>query len=347
MRAIEYSNPPLPEGVNVSGTHPLLDFARLAAALAAIVVIAAVILALVAERLASKVPFEMEQALAAQFSDRLPPPNGISRYLQGLADRLTAADPLPPGMKITVHFVDEPAVNAFATLGGHVVIYRGLMEAMPYENALAMVMAHEIAHVRLRHPANSMGRGLAISLGLSMMSAGMGDSLAADALGSAGLLTELSFSREQEMTADAAGLANLNALYGHVQGADVLFQRIEELLTTDGLRVPALLSTHPLDEERIHAIVDLAHRSRWATEGKLTPFPESIRVQFPSMASGERPLDSPDEEIDSEVAEEIEPQAEVAQDAPSGGEPAEDLAPVEAEAGGDAGSDDTAGGTQQ
>jgi hypothetical protein len=64
MRTVEYSNPPLPEGVNVSRTHPLLDFARLAAALVAIVVIAVVILALVAERL-GWVPFEMEQALAA------------------------------------------------------------------------------------------------------------------------------------------------------------------------------------------------------------------------------------------------------------------------------------------
>ena len=117
MRAVEYSNPPLPEGVNVSPMHPLLDFARLAAALLAICVIAVVMLALLAERLAARVPFGMEQALAARFSDQLPPPNDISRYLQGLADRMTAADRLPPGMKITVHFVDEPTVNAFATWG--------------------------------------------------------------------------------------------------------------------------------------------------------------------------------------------------------------------------------------
>jgi predicted Zn-dependent protease len=336
MPAIEYSNPPLPEGVNVSRTHPLLDFARLAAALVAIVVIAVVILALVAERLASRVPFEMEQALAAQFSDRLPPPNGISGYLQGLADRLTAADPLPPGMKVTVHFVDEPTVNAFATLGGHVVVYRGLMEAMPHENALAMVIAHEIAHVRLRHPANSMGRGLAISLGLSMISAGMGDSLAADALGSAGLLTELSFSRDQELDADAAGLANLNALYGHVQGADVLFQRMAELLTTDSLRVPALFSTHPLDEERIYAIVDLAQSSRWATEGELTPFPEAIRVQLPSMASEDDGIGSPDVELDSAAEMEAEPHADAAPDGPMGDESAGDRVPVDA-AGADVG----------
>jgi predicted Zn-dependent protease len=283
MRAVEYSNPPLPESVNVSRTHPLLDFARLAAALLAITVIAVVMLALLTERLAARVPFEMEQALAAQFSDRLPPPNGISRYLQGIADRMTAADPLPRGMRITVHFVDEPTVNAFATLGGHVVVYRGLMQAMPNENALAMVLAHEIAHVRLRHPATSMGRGMAVSLGLSVVSAGLGDGLASRALGSAGLLTELNFSREQELEADAAGLASLNALYGHVHGADVLFQRMAELMSADELRVPAFFSTHPLDEERIYAIQDRAARKRWATEGDLTPFPDAIRAQFPSM----------------------------------------------------------------
>jgi hypothetical protein len=179
-----------------------------------------------------------------------------------------------------------------------------------------------------------------------MISAGMGDSLAADALGSAGLLTELSFTRDQELDADAAGLASLNALYGHVQGADVLFQRMAELLTTDGLQVPALFSTHPLDEERIYAIVDLAERSRWATEGEVTPFPEAIRVQFPSMVSEDSPLDSPAEKLDSGSAEEIEPHAEVAEDEPIGGEPAADLAPVDAEAVGDAGSGDAALGTQ-
>jgi predicted Zn-dependent protease len=292
MRAIEYSNPPLPEGINVSPTHPLLDFARLAAALVAITVIGIVVLALVAERLAAQVPFATEQSLAAQFSDQLPPPNDISRYLQGVADRLTAADPLPAGMKITVHFVDEPTVNAFATLGGHVVVYRGLMEAMPNENALAMVLAHEIAHVRLRHPATSMGRGLAVSLGLSVISAGTGDNLAAQTLGSAGLLTGLSFSREQELDADAAGLASLSALYGHVQGADTLFQRMAELMFADAYRVPAFFSTHPLDEERIYAIQDLAERNRWPTQGELTPFPEAIRMQFPSMQTEEGEGDS-------------------------------------------------------
>jgi len=287
MRAIEYSNPPLPDGINVSRTHPLLDFARLVAALLAITVIAVVVLALVAERLAARVPFEVEQSLAAQFSDQLPVPNDISRYLQGLADRLTAADPLPPGVKITVHFMDEPTVNAFATLGGHVVVYRGLMEAMPNENALAMVLAHEIAHVRLRHPATSMGRGLAVGLGLSVISAGTGDNLAAQALGSAGLLTGLSFSREQELEADEAGLVSLSALYGHVQGADALFQRMAELLFADEYRVPAFFSTHPLDEERIYAIQDLAERNRWPSQGELTPFPEAIRIQLPAMTSGE------------------------------------------------------------
>jgi predicted Zn-dependent protease len=291
MRAIEYSNPPLPEGVNVSRTHPLLDFARLAAALLAISVIAVVILALVAERLAARVPFEMEQALAAQFSDQLPPRNQISLHLQGIADRMSAADPLPPGMKITVHLVDEPTVNAFATLGGHVVVYRGLLQALPNENALAMVLAHEIAHVRLRHPATSMGRGMAVSLGLSVVSAGLGDGLAAQALGSAGLLAELNFSREQELEADAAGVASLNALYGHVHGADVLFQRMAELLLADEFRVPAFFSTHPLDEERIYAIADLVERNHWAIEGELTPFPEAIRIQFPSMTTDDGEAD--------------------------------------------------------
>ena len=193
------------------------------------------------------------------------------------------------------------------------MVYRGLLEAMPNENALAMVLAHEIAHVRLRHPASSMGRGVAVSLGLSVVSAGLGDGLAAQALGSAGLLTALSFSREQELEADAAGLASVNALYGHVHGADMLFQRMAELLSANELRVPAFFSTHPLDEERIYAIVDLAKRKHLAIEGELTPFPDAIRIQFPSMLTddgGAGPLDVHGEEEGSHEAGEGEPVSE-------------------------------------
>ena len=46
---------------------------------------------------------------------------------------------------MTVHAVQDPTVNAFATLGGHVFVFTGLVDSLDSENGLAMVLAHELA----------------------------------------------------------------------------------------------------------------------------------------------------------------------------------------------------------
>ena len=51
----------------------------------------------------------------------------------GLAN---AAD-LPDDMILTAHIMDSDMLNAFATMGGHIVVMRELLEALPSENVLA------------------------------------------------------------------------------------------------------------------------------------------------------------------------------------------------------------------
>ena len=47
--------------------------------------------------------------------------------------------------------LDSDEINAFATSGGHIFITRGLISAAKSEDALAGVIAHEIAHIQLQH----------------------------------------------------------------------------------------------------------------------------------------------------------------------------------------------------
>ena len=77
-----------------------------------------------------------------------------------------------------MHYSPDKVTNAFATLGANVVFYRGLLEKFDNEDAVAMVMAHEIAHAKLRHPAASLGRGIAVGLTLSLISVGLGEGVA-------------------------------------------------------------------------------------------------------------------------------------------------------------------------
>jgi len=274
---VEYRNPQVPEGINVSATHPLLDFLRLLgglAVIAAVVIAAAVFLA---DRLAKYIPFQAEQEFASQFSGKLPAPGVVSTYLQQLATRLASAQGLPPGMGVTVHFVDEPTVNAFATLGGNIVVFRGLLARMPSENALAMVLGHEIAHVKLRHPVSTMGRGLAIGVAVATISSGAGNDIAGRTIGHAGLLTAMTFSRAQERAADEEALRALAQVYGHVAHADEVFRLLAEEAAKLPVDPPAFLRTHPLDRERIDAIAQAAQANHWPTTGSLLALPDDVR----------------------------------------------------------------------
>jgi predicted Zn-dependent protease len=55
-----------------------------------------------------------------------------------------------------VMLLDSDEINAFATSGGHVFITRGLVSGAKSEDALAGVIAHEIAHIQLQHGINAI-----------------------------------------------------------------------------------------------------------------------------------------------------------------------------------------------
>jgi beta-barrel assembly-enhancing protease len=274
---VEFHNSQPPEGINVSPGHPLVDFLRLLGALLVIASIVFAALALLADKLAKFIPFEKEVAMASRFTDSFPPSGPVTVYLQQLADRVIAKQSLPAGMRIRMHYVDSPTVNAFATLGGNVVFFRGLVARMPNENALAMVVSHEIAHVKFRHPISTFGRGLAIGVALATVSSGAGSDLVSQTLGSAGLVTALTFSRSQENAADADALQSLVKMYGHVAGADEVFKLLQTQSSHGIGSPPAFLRTHPLDQDRIDAINRMAVDNGWMVRGEAQPLPEEIR----------------------------------------------------------------------
>lgn len=248
-----YETPELPEHINAPERHPLLDFLRVALTAGLIIGGLCVAVWWSASWLARQTPFAWEQRLVGEqvlgpFEIDAADPR--SAALQALADRLCAAMALPPDMQIRVHYSDAEIANAFATLGGHVVITRGLLESVHSENGLAMVLAHEIGHVRHRDPAGSLGGALALSLLVGFVTGGEADLSAIGAQ-----LTQLSFSRAQEREADAVALAALQAIYGHQHGADEFFAHVleHEALSGSGL-IPSFLSTHPHVDERLATI---------------------------------------------------------------------------------------------
>jgi predicted Zn-dependent protease len=53
-----------------------------------------------------------------------------------------------------VGILNTKEINAIATPGGHIFVTRGLLECAGSEDALAAIIAHEVAHMQLHHAAS-------------------------------------------------------------------------------------------------------------------------------------------------------------------------------------------------
>lgn len=278
-----YRNRLPPEGINITDEHPLKEFSSLLIASLLIVITLVTVLSFASTLLTPLIPFEYEVKLANSISDKLNLKNDSDNqstldkerqaYLESLLQKLLAATPVPNDISITVHYSNNPEPNAMATLGGNIIVYGGLFEHLKTENALAFVLAHEIAHIAHRDPIKALGRGLLVSLALTAL-LGANDSGVPDWIVSqTGNITALSFSRSQEASADDYALQNIFANYEHMNGADELFIFLQQEKFSN--LIPEFYRTHPLNEKRIKNI----HNKMQATPEKeiqLIPLPQAV-----------------------------------------------------------------------
>ena len=274
MSAPKYTNPKLPEGISSGHDHPLVDVAKSSAVVIALVAVLIVGSFFAARFAAPYLPFAWEQALTKRVAqsarDDEAKDTEVQSYLQSVADRLVAAMDLPNGMTITVHLFDDDTVNAFATLGGHIFLFDGLWRLLDSENAVAMLLGHEIAHIKNRDPIRSVSGALLASLTIGAV---LGDlAILGNLAGAGSLVTVLHFSREQEARADIDAAAAVAALYGHLNGATDLFATLQTA-TADRARPPAFLASHPNLLERIAELERRAVAAGWKFGGEKTPLP--------------------------------------------------------------------------
>ena len=254
-------NPKIPEGINTSEEHPLKEFLLLLIGVLLAVVGAVMLVALLAGHLAHYIPFRYEQRLVMLFTEptaltepeqRNPDFENAERALRSLGQRLAADAELPEDMQLQFHLVKaDDLPNAFATLGGHIFVTTGLIRQIDSENALAMVIAHEIAHIRYRHPVRGMSSGLVIQFMLSLITGSQSTGLTT-LVGQTGLLTLFSFSRSMETDADRAALDTLYRHYGTLDGADVFFAMMLDRRQRPAWQ--AMFETHPDTGRRLALI---------------------------------------------------------------------------------------------
>ena len=180
----------------------------------------------------------------------------IERYVQRLGEKLAAE---APGYRFPYKFVvvASPEVNAFALPGGYVFVNEGAIEAARTEGELAGVLAHEIAHVSLRHGTTQASRaylaktGLNVLNFLSLVLQGDAGRLAA-ALGCVGADKFFAESnRDAEAQADAEG-ARLMAAAGYDPREMAEF--FERLYAHGGGQEREEAGDHPDPASRVEAI---------------------------------------------------------------------------------------------
>lgn len=241
--------------VNISKEHPLKELAKFLAYGLLTLLLLFFVIGYTAEFIITRIPVEKEQLIwkVVQKNDDIKPDNKKLEKEQAYAERILEKIPLsvrPKGydFKIIVSESEDP--NAFAYLGGSIVITKGLLDTLESENALVFVIGHEMGHYKNRDHLRGMGFGLSATI-VSALLAGQDSNLVKVAAGFIDLNT-LAYSRNQEKDADDIGLDILIKVYGHAGGATEFFEKLQ-VLENDGIGkyIPAIISTHPDSDKRI------------------------------------------------------------------------------------------------
>jgi len=213
----------------------------------------------------SKLGLQVKQELETKEKIKYVEDPAIVEYVRTVSTRiLQQANKDRQGVKWTVNVIDDPkTVNAFATPGGYLYVYTGLLLAADNEAELAGVMGHEAGHVVGRHSAQSMllqyGQQAVIDAALGK-NAGTVSQIAASLAGNG---AALKFSRDNETEADELGARYMSAVAYDPHGLSSFFQK---LANQEG-KVPGILkwmSTHPASADRV------SHINQYITQNRLT-----------------------------------------------------------------------------
>jgi predicted Zn-dependent protease len=166
-----------------------------------------------------------------------------------MVSRICSANAIPRE-HIKVHVFRADVVNAFAMPGGHLVVNSALIEDCKSPEQLCGVLAHEIAHIELRHVMKKLVREVGMSVLVNMTTGGGDGGQVGEVVGA---LSSKAFDRDMEREADMKGLDYLmNAHIDPHPFADFLY------LTGDGESEEAFewLSTHPSSKERMEYVLE-------------------------------------------------------------------------------------------
>jgi predicted Zn-dependent protease len=183
--------------------------------------------------------------------------------LQDMVDPLAEAAGLQRGA-VDVVLVSDPSINASVSGGQRIYVNAGLINAADTANEVQGVLAHELGHITGGHIIrlyDAYGKATKIALlstliGIAAAVAGAGDAaMPAMALGQqVALGSFLTFTRDQEASADAAGVRYLSGAGITGKGSISFFEKLQDEEFRRGYSQAdeqTYSRSHPLSGDRI------------------------------------------------------------------------------------------------
>lgn len=192
----------------------------------------------------------MQTAMVARVGRRIA--NAVENYLRanGMSSELQS-------YAWEFHLIQSKEANAFCMPGGKIVVYEGLLPYTQTEDALAIVLGHEVAHAVAKHSAERMSHQLLANYGAQALGVLMTNkpsttqTLAQQVYGlGANYGVMLPYSRKNESEADHMGLI-FAAMAGYNPEVAVSFWT---RMASIGSSTPEFFSDHPSDVTRIAQI---------------------------------------------------------------------------------------------
>lgn len=204
--------------------------------------------------------------LLAQFGGEYQAPSA-ERYLDAILVKLAQSSDTPGQTAYKVTILNTPVVNAFALPSGNLYVTRGLLALAGDASEAAAVMAHEIAHVTLRHSALRAEKEREAAV-ISQAATVIQSRQKGEEERSKQRLSVASFSRQQELDADETGVKVIARAgydpYGAARFLTALGRSSELRAALYGKRKDSMsfdiMSTHPSTPERVARAVAVARQ---------------------------------------------------------------------------------------
>jgi predicted Zn-dependent protease len=168
------------------------------------------------------------------------------RYI--MVPLLRATDHRIASEDIRVSIIDDSSINAASAGGGRYYVTTGLLNQATDEE-LRGVLAHEIAHEDLGHPARAQVVGAGVNIGVALLEQLIPGSSSFTPI--AGTLITNNYTRPLEIQADRHAVTLLRRA-GYSK--DTMTHTLEWLMQRNGDSGGGFLSSHPATSERIQAL---------------------------------------------------------------------------------------------